>query len=143
MAEVETQTKPPAGKTKVEKVNTYLTTISTGLAVIGGLGTLGVYLAANFYTGVVEVRPLGKADFVATRVYDQKGQSSTFHGARFPLMPGDYHLEIKTNNGEPYHADTTVKFTQTSVVEVPAAPVTEDNASKKRWWQIWKKSNKP
>lgn len=126
------------GKTKVEKVNTYLSTASTVLAILGGIGTLGVWLTANFYTGLVEVRPQGPAEFVEVRVFDQKGVSATFHTKRFPLMPGEYHLEIKTSEKAPFHADTTVQFTKTSVVEVPAEPVIE-NESKRRWWQIWKK----
>lgn len=128
----------PGGKTRVEKVNTYLSTVSTTLAILGGVGTLGVWLTANFYTGLVEVRPQGAAEFVEVRVYDQKGESTTFHTKRFPLMPGEYHLEIKTSEKAPFHADTTVQFTKTSVVEVPSEPVIE-NESKRRWWQIWKK----
>jgi hypothetical protein len=129
---------PGTSKTKVEKVNSYLSTVSTTLAILGGVGTLGVWLAANFYTGLVEVRPQGPAEFVEVRVFDQKGESTTFHTRRFPLMPGEYHLEIKTSEKAPFHADTTVQFTKTSVVEVPAHPVL-DNESKRRWWQIWKK----
>lgn len=146
MPEAATDEKPaeksaPA-KTRVEKVNTYLSTISTTIAILGFLGTAGVWLAANFYTGLVEIKPLGKPDFVAVRVYNQKGEASTFHTRRFPLMPGEYHLEIKTSERDPFHADTVVKFTQTSVVEVPvdADAATTDNASRRRWWQIWKKS---
>lgn len=129
---------PGTSKTKVEKVNSYLSTVSTTLAILGGVGTLGVWLAANFYTGLVEVRPQGPAEFVEVRVYDQKGESTTFHTRRFPLMPGEYHLEIKTSEKAPFHADTTVQFTKTSVVEVPAQ-TDLDNESKRRWWQIWKK----
>lgn len=129
------------GKTRVEKVNTYLSTISTTIAILGGLGTLGVYLAANFYTGLVEVRPQGQADFVAVRVYNQKGEASTFHGNRFPLMPGEYHLEIKTSDKAPFHADTTVEFTKTSVVDVPMDEAANDNPSRRRWWQLWKKKS--
>jgi hypothetical protein len=137
------QDKPAPAKTRVEKVNTYLSTISTTMAILGFLGTVLVYLAANFYTGLVEIRPQGKPDFVAVRVYNQEGEAMTFHSRRFPLMPGDYHLEIKTSEREPFHADTTVKFTQTAVVDVPvdADAATSDNASRRRWWQIWKKKS--
>lgn len=145
----------PAKKTAVDKAQSWVTLASTVAGVVGAIGTGGVWLIANFYTGTVEVRSDQPLDSVTVKVYDSRGKESTFHSKSLQLMPGTYHMEVVLPDGRSKHFDTDVKFAvtsplQLSLQEAAASPSSagekgtepgaEDPPKKKRWFQFWKKS---
>ncbi len=134
---------PP--KTQVERAGSYVSLVSTSLGVLGAVGTLFVWLTANFYVGDVEVRPDKALESVAVKAYDQKGQEASFHTPRFQLMPGKYHLEIVANGGTARHTDVVVNFRDTTVVDVEVSSAADEGEDKrertqrkKHWWQFWR-----
>lgn len=83
-----------------------LSVVTASLPVLGAVGTVFVWAAANFYVGEVNVTPIGKYDAILVKVYDKRGQETTFHTPKFQLMPGSYHLVISAQgspgtNGAP------------------------------------------
>ncbi|HEY9683163.1 MAG TPA: hypothetical protein V6C86_16410 [Oculatellaceae cyanobacterium] len=109
-----------------------ITTISTALPIIGAVGTAGVWLAANFYTGEVEVTPDRPFNSLEVRVSDKKGQETVFHTPSFQLMPGQYHLEVTVDSQHKQHFDVKTSFHkhQKIAVHVPVSNQTSlNNAS--------------
>jgi hypothetical protein len=145
----------PGAKTKVEKAQSYLALISTGLGVLGAVGTGFVWLLTTFFLGNVHVEPDKPVDTVFVKVIDKKGQSSTYYGKDLQLMPGRYHLEVGVPDRQPTtHADVDVHLWKqvTIPLAVPeatggagqsatstAADQSAAESGKKRWWQFWKK----
>jgi len=132
-------------KTKVERASSYLGLVSTTVGVLGAVGTVFVWLTANFYVGDIEVQPDQRVQSVVVKVYDQKGQEASFHTPRFQLMPGSYHLEITPNGGATHHADAVVRFHEKTIVDVQvkggeeqAEDKDERVPRKKHWWQFWR-----
>ena len=117
------------------------------LPIVGALGTLSVFLIANFYVGDVEVTAPHTFSTLEVHAYNKKGQEAVFHSPRFQLMPDDYHFEIAVDSRPKQHADAAVRFRERTLVQVsqPAAspssdPTTANIAKKKHWWQVWKKA---
>ena len=136
---------PNQSKSKVERAGSYLSLVSTTAGVLGAVGTLFVWLTANFYVGDVEVKPDQAFESVVVNVYDRKGQESSYHTPRFQLMPGSYHLEIVPNGGPAQHRDAEVRFGEKTVVDVDVqSAINQDEAQgerqerKKHWWQFWR-----
>jgi hypothetical protein len=127
-----------------ETLNVFATAV---LPIIGALGTLSVFLIANFYVGDVEVSPASPFHTLEIHAYNKKGQEAIFHSPRFQLMPDDYHFEITVDSALKQHADAAVQFRQKTLVKVsqptvaPQSGLTKtDTVTKKHWWQLWKKT---
>ena len=100
-----------------------LSLASTALPITGAVGTLAVWLAANFYVGEIQVTPDRPFNTLEVRVSDKKGQESVFHTPHFQLMPGQYHLEVTVDSQFKHHADIKAVFQKNTdiAVHVPAA----------------------
>jgi hypothetical protein len=162
---------PAAGtqpqKTKVEKAHSYLALASTGIGVLGALGTGFVWVSTTFFLGDVHINPDKPIDALTIKVIDKRGQASSYFGKDVQLMPGKYRLEISRADGSgPQLADVNVQLWKVATIPY-AVPSTEmkpvepgsDNGSafsddaadrsaeamraaapdKKHWWQFWKK----
>lgn len=123
-----------------------LSILGTGLPILGAVGTVFCWTAANFYVGDVEVQTSRPYDTITVKVFDNKGSEATFHTPKFQLMPGNYHLVINADNLGTQHADTNVAFhAKTKVqVELPSdldrkEAQEEPKAKSKHFWQFWKK----
>jgi hypothetical protein len=135
-------------KTKVEKAQSWLALVSTGLGIAGALGTGFVWVATTFFTGEVTVQPDKELPSFVMKVVDKKGQQSTYYNRTVTLMPGDYHLEFGVPDKKPMqHADAHVNLFKTTLIPyaVPAEFTADDQPkqdeeSKKKWWQFWKRS---
>ncbi|MBY0359315.1 MAG: hypothetical protein K2W82_15040 [Candidatus Obscuribacterales bacterium] len=131
----------PAAKPKIERVHSYLTVASTAIGICGALGSLFVWLAANFYVGNIELKPEEQLDSLVVKVYNREGHESTYHSKSFQLMPGKYHLEVLLPENKSRHFDTEVIFQKTT--EIPFS-VSGDNSepgykrNKRSWWQFWR-----
>lgn len=122
-----------------------MTLTSGGIGVLGALGTLAVWLAANFYVGDV-VLSAGSGKLVTVKVTTPKGEQATYYARRFQLMPGHYHFEVTEDGGNAQHFDDDVSFRkvtpltlksgQESTGDTSAPPAGKD---KKKWWQLWKR----
>jgi hypothetical protein len=141
-APVESSKKDGSQKAK-ETLNVFATAV---LPIAGALGTLSVFLIANFYVGDVEVSPAIPFHTLEVHAYNNKGQEAIFHTPRFQLMPDNYHFEITVDSAVKQHADAAVQFRQKTLVQVsqPASPQSlttiTDTVKKKHWWQLWKKT---
>ena len=133
-------------KTRVERMQSYLTLTSTGLGVLGAAGTVLVWLVSSFYTGEVIINTDRPVESMVVKVFDQKGQQSTFYSKQFPLMPGRYHIEVDLPHNEVHGTEASIRFGKTVTIPVavtgqPSAP--EQNTSiapeRRRWWQVWRK----
>jgi hypothetical protein len=127
-----------------ETLNLFATAV---LPIVGALGTLCVFLIANFYVGDVEVSPASPFHTLEIHAYNKKGQEAIFHSPRFQLMPDDYHFEITIDSAVKQQADAAVRFRERTLVKInqPAAPLQPDltqadSVKKKHWWQLWKKA---
>lgn len=141
---VESKVSSGQGKTGLEKTQSYLTMTSTLIGVLGGLGTLFVWLAANFYVGEIEIVPDRPIEAVVTKIFSKEGHESTYHTRSIKLMPGEYHLEVDMNEDKPQHYDVVVSFGQKNIINLPVPPALEKEETsiepeRKRWWQFWKK----
>lgn len=128
---------------KAETAHRYLGIISTSLGIAGAVGTLFVWLTANYYVGEIEIKTARAAHSLTIKAYDKKGNEATFHTPRFQLMPGSYHLEITDGNAPSVHHDTNVQFNQKTIIYVTMPEGTEsdsagDSGGKRHWWQFWK-----
>jgi hypothetical protein len=135
-------------KTKVEKAQSYVGLASTSLGVIGAVGTAFVWLITTFCVGDVQINPDKPVPTMMLKVIDSKGQQSTCYSNTVSLMPGKYHLEFGVPDKQPTeHADVNVSLWKKTEIAytVPAEfiqpPTTqEDEKSKKKWWQFWKRA---
>ncbi len=149
----QSQVSPPAvtikEKTRVDRVHSYLGIVSTTIGICGAVGTGFVWLAANFYTGDVIIRPDKQVNMLAVKVFDARGQQATYYTNQIQLMPGRYHLEVSPDNGLSQHCDAVVKFRETTLLPVAVIagakadgqPSTDSLAGKtkpRRWWQFWR-----
>ena len=129
---------------RIVKANHYLGLISTVVGICGGLGTLFVWLTANFYVGDIEVVTDRPVDSMAIRVYDRKGGETTFHTSKFQLMPGIYHFDVVPAGAITAHADAQVSFAKKTVIPVSVTSGADDSSGedthpvKKHWWQFWR-----
>lgn len=135
---------PPAlAQAKTARARETLTLMTAALPVAGALGTLFVWLAANFYVGDVNLTLNAPYENLTVKVYDSRGQEATFHSPRFKLMPGAYHLIVSADQSKPHHFDTKVDFQHVSNVDVDLTAqgggTNFDGTIKKRWWQFWRK----
>jgi len=139
----------------VSKTKETLSLFSTAIPIIGFVGTIFVWLAANFYTGAVDVQTPGQYKEIVIKVYDRKGQESVYVTPQFQLMPGKYHLTVTVDKNDPQQIDTEIALGKTSSIKVTtpistaSTPASTDDASgassspqtvRKHWWQFWKKS---
>lgn len=138
---------PPASsaKSKTEQAHHIIQTISMTLGIAGAIGAAAVWVASNVYLGEVEVRPDKPVQSVIVKVYDKKGQESSFHMNHFQLMPGSYHLEVTPDGSKTQHADIEVQFSQKRLVPVmvvsgqgDSTEEQDDSSSKHHWWQFWR-----
>lgn len=143
---VESKVSSPQAKAGLEKTQSYLTLTSTLIGVLGGLGTIFVWLAANFYVGEIEIIPERPVEAVVTKIFNKEGHESTFHTRSIKLMPGEYHLEvgIAEADARSQHYDVVVAFGQKNTINLavpPSLAKKEFSTEKvrKRWWQFWKK----
>jgi hypothetical protein len=154
-------------KTKVERAHSYLALASTGIGVLGALGTGFVWVSTTFFLGDVHINPDKPIDALTIKVIDKRGQSSSYFGKDVQLMPGKYRLEISRADGSgPQMADVNVQLWKVATIPY-SVPTTEmkpaeagmdsgtgmsDDMSvgisaesmrrlddKKHWWQFWKK----
>jgi hypothetical protein len=95
---------------KPGKFKDTLSLASTALPIAGAVGTVGVWLAATFYVGEIQVTPDRPYNTLEVRVSDKKGQESVFHTPHFQLMPGRYHLEVTVDSQFKHHEDITAAF---------------------------------
>lgn len=128
---------------KIESANKYLGLVSTLIGVVGGVGALFVWCAANFYVGDVEIQTSVPVDSIIVKAYDHKGQETTFHTAKFQLMPGSYHLDISPVGAKHTHSDVQIQFAHKTVIPMTIVPGDDadsgDYRSEKRhWWQFWR-----
>lgn len=129
-------------KSKVEKAGHYLTVASTALGICGVLGTVFVWVTANFLLSDVEVKTDKPVESLIVKVYDRKGEESIFHTPSFQVLPGKYHLDVLPQGAKTVHCDLTVKFGRKA--EVPISVVSgmeeqlEPESGKRHWWQFWK-----
>lgn len=168
MSSSSTIEKPAAnpGKTKVEKAQSYLSLVGTGIGIAGAVGTGLVWLITTFFLGDVQILPDKNADSVCVKVIDKRGQASLYFSKDVQLMPGKYHLEIGLPDQKPSKfADVDVKLWNITQIPwaVPAqgqtAVSSDDHASvqpqqaalnasdsgdgqHKRWWQFWKRGDR-
>ncbi len=148
-----------ADASKIVKAKDTMSLLATSIPVIGFIGTVAVWAATNYYVGEVEVATEKPFTTLTVKAFDKKGQESTFHTPRFQLMPGAYHLEVQADNGKPQHVDATVVFQKVATVAVntsedndqssntgtdsdsqSAENISAENQKKRRWWQIWRRS---
>lgn len=131
-------------KAAPEKVQSYMTMISTALGIVGAIGTGFVWCYVNFYTGELDFKPSNPVDMLTIKVSDTKGHQSIYYTKQVHLMPGTYHVEVEVPNRPAQHFDTTVEFHKTNAiaVEVPAS-TTAAKAEKKghRWWLFWRRGD--
>lgn len=137
----------PAQKTKVERAQSYLGLASTGIGIIGAVGTAFVWLATTYYTGQLEIHPDKAVDAIMVKVTDTKGYQSTYYSRYVSLMPGDYHIEFGVPDKQPTrHTDAHVNVWQRTVIPyaVPNELAQHEEQStetpKRKWWQFWKRS---
>jgi hypothetical protein len=135
----------PPRKTKVEHLQSYMGLASASIGVVGALGTVGVWVASNFYTGDVVIRPDKNVESIIVKVFDRKGQQATFYSRQFQLMPGQYHFEITMPQNETHSADATIRFGKSAVIPVAVAggnpaslQANDTTGDKHHWWQIWR-----
>lgn len=137
-------------RSKIVKAKDTFSLVATAIPTLGLIGTVAVWAASNFYVGDVEIATDKPFTNMTVKVYDKKGQESTFHTPRFQLMPGSYHLEVSTAEAVTQHADTEVAFQKKAVVPVrivspettesePTAETGDDKDGKRHWWQVWKR----
>lgn len=139
---------PPGSKTA--KAKETISFLSTAVPLLGVLGTVFVWVAANYYVGTVDIKPADDYQKITVQVYDPKGGEKVFHTPHFLLQPGTYHFAIQLDEKNAQHVDADVKLGSTANIKVAAsapAASTDDTQSakeenKKHWWQIWKKSEK-
>jgi hypothetical protein len=132
------------GSEKVQSVQSYMTMVSTGLGILGAVGTGFVWLYCNFYTGELDFKPSNPVDMLTVKVSDTKGHQSIYYTKQVHLMPGTYHVEVEVPNGTAQHFDTTVEFhkTNTIAVEVPASPDAKTEKKKgHRWFLFWRRGD--
>lgn len=145
---------------KTAKARETFAVIATALPVLGAVGTVFVWLSANFYVGDVEIVTDKPFNGLTVKAFDKKGQEATFHTPRFQLMPGQYHLEIIPDGCKTEHADTVVEFRKKELIKVAVRNGSEPNdqndhngpdqansptdrqedGKKKKWWQVWRKN---
>lgn len=125
-----------SGKSKVERADSMLSVVSKVMAIAGGVGTLFVWLCANFYVGHVSVNCPQEVQAVSIKVHGSKGQEITYHSKEIQLMPGHYHLEITADDHDPKHTEVDVAFAQKTVVDMESF---EQKSEKEHWWQFWRK----
>jgi hypothetical protein len=133
-------------KSKVERAHHYLSIASTTIGILGAIGTLLVWLAANFYVGDLEVKLDRPVDELEVKVYDQKGKESVYHTTRFQLMPGTYEMDVVPAGGSAQRVSATVRFREKTVINVTVPGSKGESAGgdgapepRKRWWQFWRK----
>jgi hypothetical protein len=141
----------PAGAGRSTKVKDTLQIVSTTVSIVGAVGTLFVWTAANFYVGDVEVVADRPYRNLLVDVFDKKGENTTFHVNKFQLMPGKYHLEVSADGKSKHPADLEVQFGQKQQLNVSLAeaqaPAPAETAAKAQeeshhhWWQIWHRKN--
>lgn len=124
---------------RVETTQKYLGLVYTSLGIAGAIGTIFVWLAANFYVGDVEIRDNGNVDSLTVRVFDRRGQEYTYHGRKFQLMPGDYHFEVTVPEGPAQKFDASVRFNELTVLSVAAGSTGQKSGPSRRWWQFWRR----
>lgn len=159
-------TKPQDGKAvgspRAAKTKETLGIVTAAIPILGFAGTLFVWAAANFYIGAVDIEPVNAGTSyqdMTVKVFDHKGQESTFHTPQFQLMPGKYHFTVIVDNDAPQQLDAEISLGKTTKLEVTggkagkqgsAEPTNEQfahdsnaapNAVHKHWWQFWKKKN--
>ncbi len=141
-----------------------LNVAATALPVAGAIGTLAVWLIANFYIGDVQLLPDRGYKSIEVIVSNRKGQETIFHSTHFQLMPGKYHLAVTIDAQSRQDADIRTVFRQNIVVPLHmpenmpphiSGSLGESNteithkssaelpgeAARRRWWQFWKKTN--
>jgi len=129
---------------KTDKAGRYLTMVSTSLGIVGALGTMFVWLAANYFTGDVVIKTNRPVESLTIKVYDKKGQEAVYHTPVFQLMPGTYHLEIKPDGGRTIHHDTQVQFNNKTEITVSVLDGNDEpsesrsDSDKHHWWQFWR-----
>lgn len=155
----------PHVKPKVERVQSYLTVLSTSIGIIGAVGTGFVWVAANLFVGDLEIKPDKQVDAIVVKAVDKKGQQGVYYSNHVQLMPGVYHLEIGVPDKQPTrHVDVNVQLWKHTVIpySVPAAlaaagassdtssggtaqsdaadaSTSGDATQHRRWWQFWRK----
>jgi hypothetical protein len=136
--------------TKMAKTKETISILSTALPLIGVIGTAFVWFAANFYIGTVDIKPSAEYQEITVKVFDQKGAESQFHTPHFLLQPGKYHLAISLDDKGARHLDTEVMLGRTSNIKLVDPSTQFDHsqtsfdqggASRKHWWQFWKRSS--
>jgi hypothetical protein len=142
MSQSTLEKKPTTGN-KVETTHRYLGIVSTSLGIAGAVGTLFVWLTANFYVGEIEIRTTRPISSLTVKAYNPKGSEAVFHTPRFQLMPGAYHLEIIPEGSDSIHHDTNVQFNNKTIINVTVPEGSGDNAAgesngKRHWWQFWR-----
>ena len=111
-------TQTDAGAKPPGKLKEHLSLASTALPIAGAVGTLGVWLAATFYVGDVQIATDRPFNTLEVRVSDKKGQESVFHTPQFQLMPGKYHLEVTVDSQFKQHADIKTVFRKSTTIAV-------------------------
>jgi len=139
----------PGAAGRSAKVKDTLQMVSMTISIVGAVGTLFVWSAANFYVGDVEVVGDRPYQNLVVDVFDHKGQSTTFHVNKFQLMPGKYHLEVSADGKSKHPADLEVQFGKKQQLNVCLAEAqacqpehTAEQAQQgahHHWWQIWQK----
>lgn len=137
---------PLPTKSKVERAHHYLGIASTTIGIVGAIGTLFVWLAANFYVGDLEVKLDRPVTALEIKVYDRKGRESVYHTTRFQLMPGTYEMDVVPAGGSAKRVSATVRFREKTVIKVtvPGSQGESEGGDeaperRKRWWQFWRK----
>ena len=113
------------------KLKDAVSTVSTVLPIAGAVGTMGVWLAANFYVADIQIEPDRAFNTLEVRVSDKKGQESVFHSPHFQVMPGHYHMEVTVDSQYKQHVDVKAVFHHKSTIalHVPGAFNTAAGAS--------------
>ncbi|MBX9688374.1 MAG: hypothetical protein K2X27_16820 [Candidatus Obscuribacterales bacterium] len=134
-------------KGKLEKTQSLLSVISTSIGLLGVAGSVFAYGLSSFYTGSIELVEAKETPGVVVKVYTREGHESVFHARHIDLMPGDYHLEISSPEGKVVHVNPTVRFHETSKIQLSFTSPSNKDADrefktdkKKRWWQFWRRS---
>lgn len=104
---------------KPSKLKEALHVTSMTVPIVGLLGTLFVWCAANFYVGDVEIVTEKPSPDLLVNVYSQRGQTFTFHVNKFQLMPGDYRVEVCPDGKFKLPADIKVQFHGINRIFVP------------------------
>jgi hypothetical protein len=125
---VTTETQPKEPTPGGKRVHDFLNLATKVLPVAGAVGTLFVWLTANFYVGDVQVAPDHPFNAIEVKVSDKRGQEATFHTPKFQLMPGNYHVQVAVDSQSNQHADIKVVFHRKSLIPISmpqgAAPKT-------------------